>query len=77
MVAGTYDGATSKVYVDGKLENSQARTGAINTNDHQVNIFGNSERWGRDWGGWIDEAAIYTRALSEQEILEWYQMGQP
>ncbi|MDD7986191.1 LamG domain-containing protein [Lentisphaera marina] len=77
MVAGTYDGTTAKVFVDGKLENSRARSGAIRYDYQPIWIGGNSERPGREWNGWIDEVAIYSRALSDQEIENWYDMGRP
>jgi len=65
--AGTYDGVTLKIYVDGTLVSSQAVAGAIRTSTGPVRIGGNSV-WGEYFQGRIDEVRIYNRALSPAEI---------
>src|SRR5882672_6981068 len=65
--AGTYDGVTLKIYVDGTLVSSQAVAGAIRASTGPVRIGGNSV-WGEYFQGRIDEVRIYNRALSPAEI---------
>ena len=67
-LAGTYDGATARLYVDGVLDGSMATTGAISKNTAPVYISGNSEKASRLWNGSIDDVRIYNRALTEAEV---------
>ncbi|GAA4352150.1 hypothetical protein GCM10023185_11540 [Hymenobacter saemangeumensis] len=64
-VAGTYDGATLRLYVDGVLENSRAATGAIATGTSPVLIGG---RPSGIFNGSIDELRIYNQALSLAQL---------
>jgi len=70
-VAGTYDGATARLYYDGKLVGQVAhridtavggvfRIGANLVDDH------------RDFIGLIDEVTVHARALSGEEIRQAY-----
>lgn len=70
-VAGTLDGATIRIYVDGVLENATAYAGTPQTNSRPVHI---GMAWGggtpqRFFNGLIDEIKIYNRALSQEEIV--------
>ncbi len=67
-VAGTYDGATARLYVDGVLDGSMATTGVITKNTAPVLIGSNSEKAGRLWAGSVDDVRIYNRALTEAEV---------
>jgi hypothetical protein len=67
-VAGTYDGSFLRIYVDGHLENSVARTGTISTGAADVLIGYRPSPTGF-FPGLIDEVAMYNRALSASEIL--------
>lgn len=65
-LAGTYDGNELKVYIDGKLDKSQAQSG-------ETFITENPLRWSNDFGGRmlegvLDELAILRRALDEAEV---------
>ena len=66
-LAGTYDGASLKLYVNGQLVRSQAVSGPIATSTGPLRIGGNSI-WDQYFEGRIDEVRIYNRALSESEI---------
>ena len=57
-VALTYDGATLRLYVNGTLAGSQAKTGAIATSTNPLQIGGDSI-WGQFFSGLIDEVRIY------------------
>ena len=71
----TYDGATLKVYVNGKLDGQKAVTGPIITTPEPVRIGGGAEDgcYQGYFDGMIDEPAIYNRALSAEEIQRIYQ----
>jgi len=66
--AGTYDGSTIRLYVNGEEESSAAAEGPINiaTNDPCIGV---GERR-RHFHGTIDNVMIWNRALSEAEIRE-------
>jgi hypothetical protein len=66
--AGTYDGATAWLYVDGKLDGTMATAGLIAKNTQKVFLGGNSEQAARLWKGSIDEVRIYNRASTEAEV---------
>src|SRR5439155_2040430 len=66
-LAGTYDGATLRLYVNGGVVASQTFTGSLVTSTGAVRIGGNS-LWGEYFQGRIDEVRLYNRALSQAEI---------
>lgn len=69
-VAGTYDGAQLKLYVDGVLVASRLRTGAIASTTFNVNIGRDAQNTTRLYKGQIDEVRIYHGALPRAEILK-------
>jgi len=66
-LAGTYDGATLRLYLNGVQVNSRAETGPIATSTNPLHIGGDSI-YGQYFQGRIDEVRIYNRALSAPEI---------
>lgn len=66
-VAGSWDGQTIKLYINGTLVASRAMTGPILTSNGFLRI-GGSDIFGFYFDGLIDEVRIYNRALSAQEI---------
>lgn len=65
-VAVTYDGNTSKVYVDGQLS---AQKGASLNTGNQDMILG---RWqGSFFNGIVDEVRVWSAALNQNTIQEW------
>ena len=79
FVAGTYDGTTVKVYVDGSLAGMTLHTGSIySTNDDL--LIGKVDRALSSYhdayfSGSIDEAELYNRALSATEIFNIWNAG--
>ncbi|MFZ2949739.1 MAG: LamG-like jellyroll fold domain-containing protein, partial [Desulfuromonadaceae bacterium] len=74
QVAFTYDGGTTvKFYVNGQFVQESSLSAGIpaNTQDGPLRI-GSVDDPGRVFNGLIDEAAIYSRALSATEIQEQY-----
>ena len=66
-LAGTYDGAALRFYVNGVEVAARAHTGSIVNTFDPLRIGGNSV-WGEYFEGVIDEVRIYDRALSQAEI---------
>jgi outer membrane biosynthesis protein TonB len=66
-LAFTYDGATAKLYVNGVLNVSQAKTGTIAATTGVLHIGGDTA-FGEHFHGLIDEVRVYNRALSATEI---------
>jgi glucose/arabinose dehydrogenase/PKD repeat protein len=67
-LATTYDGATLRLYVDGALVATQARTGPL-PNSAAPLVIGGNAIWGEYFAGRIDEVRVYNRALSAAEIV--------
>ena len=65
QIAGTYDGKTVKVYVDGKLEASNAAAGAFKTGPKYI---GSRDDKQEAFTGLIDELAFFNVALSENDV---------
>jgi cell division septation protein DedD len=66
-LAGTYDGATMRLYVNGVQVSSRAQTGQIPISTSALQIGGDSV-YGQYFPGTIDEVRVYQRALSASEI---------
>ena len=66
-VALTYDGATLRLFVNGIQVSSRATTGIIQSTAKPLWIGGNHP-YGEHFEGVIDDARVYNRALSEDEI---------
>jgi hypothetical protein len=73
-VAGSYDGATMAVYINGVQAGTLATTGAIPTNASPLRL-GADSAGGSLFAGAIDEAKVYSRALTATEINNQYQAG--
>lgn len=65
-VAGTWDGATMKIYLNGQVVASKAQTGPMDAGNGNFQFASTSETL----DGYLDEARIYDTALSEQQIRE-------
>ena len=63
----TYDGSNVRLYVNGSLVATTARTGSIATSTNQLQIGGDS-LWGQYFAGLIDEVRIYNTALTATQI---------
>jgi len=66
--AGTYDGATGRIYIDGVLDAETPATGQINIEPENFWIGNNSQNTGRLLHGLMDDVRLYSRALTEDEI---------
>jgi hypothetical protein len=66
-LAQTYDGTTIRLYVNGVLVSSAARTGALETNSSPLSI-GGTNAYGEYFQGRIDDVRVYNRALLVSEL---------
>ena len=66
-LAGTYDGTTRRLYVDGSKVANRAQPGPIEISGGALRIGGHSI-WEEFFEGRIDEVRVYNRALSATEI---------
>jgi len=81
-LVGVYSGAVLRLYVDG-VSQGQKLIGAIAGNDVPIRIGtgdwcgepSGSGPFGGRYGGWLDEVAIWKRALLESEIAGLYNGG--
>ncbi|NQU23537.1 MAG: LamG domain-containing protein [Candidatus Nealsonbacteria bacterium] len=74
-VVGVYDGQFVRIYVDG-IEESSQKAGPVTLDSNANPLFlGCAGGQSEFFGGEIDEAAIYTRALSATEVYEHYVFG--
>ena len=67
-LAATYDGNKMKLYYDGEVKVEADAKGKIDTNDVPVSIGRNSEGNREHYIGRIDEVAIWSVALTQDEI---------
>jgi hypothetical protein len=79
-VAGTYDGATVRLYVDGAQVGSGTSTTipigyGLPNPDGLLGSFGGTCNPELSYGGSLDEPRIWRRALSAQEIAASFAMG--
>jgi len=76
-IAGTYDGATAKIYINGVLDNSVAKTGTILPSTAGNIFIGHHENPSAQefFNGLIDEVELFKRALSDTEIAAIYNAG--
>lgn len=73
-VVATYDGANLKLYVNGALEATTPRTGALNDSASSVAVAGGG--WGTlpsaRFDGTLDELAFYSAALTAAQVQAHY-----
>jgi hypothetical protein len=67
-VAGTYDGASLRLYINGEEITNAPFSSDLTTSTGAVRMGGNSV-WGEYFAGRIDDVRIHGRALSRAEIL--------
>lgn len=78
-VAAVYNGTDMRIYIDGSLDSN----GADNPKSYSSGIYNNSAEFALGvlsvsfyyFDGLIDEAAVFSRALSAQEVSDIYNYG--
>jgi uncharacterized repeat protein (TIGR01451 family) len=73
-ISMTYDGQFIRIYINGVLDSQTAASGLMNDNNNPRNfVLGwESSSYGRFLNGYIDDARVYSRALSATEISQLY-----
>ncbi len=68
-IACTYDGSEMRIYINGMLDASMTVTGSIESNE----LFELGRNYGNDriLDGQLDEASVWTTALSQTTIRDW------
>lgn len=74
-LAGTYDGSTATLYVNGLVAATTAAAGTIPTSARDLFIGNEELLTDRAFDGYIDEVAVYDRALSATEIQAIHDAG--
>jgi hypothetical protein len=67
-LAGVYDGATLKVFIDGVQSGSASASGTV-SNSGQALFIGRNGAGGDSLKGQLDEVRVFRRALTSAEIL--------
>lgn len=74
-IAGTYNGATIALYVNGALSDTTVFAGPLPNNNLPISI-GNSKNWfggdNKNFNGFIYSVRIYNRALTPNEVMSLY-----
>ena len=68
-IAGVYDGATMKIYINGKLDATKTQTGAISNSAPFA--LGQNYNPARTLNGKLDEVSVWKAALSQATIRDW------
>jgi MSHA biogenesis protein MshQ len=67
-VAITYESGAQRIYINGVQRAASALTGALSTNNQPLQIGQDQDIAERFWNGYIDEVALFNRALSAAEV---------
>jgi hypothetical protein len=67
-LAGTFDGKTMRIYVDGEERGAMERPGPIKPNDFHLCLGGYDVKHAAHFTGLLDEVKIYGRALTGEEV---------
>lgn len=76
-VVVTYDGDNVKLFVNGSLETTTARTGTFDWNSSYQLVMGNETSNDRPWLGKLLRVAIYDRALSTTQVGDVFSGNPP
>ncbi len=68
QLVGVYDGKRIALYVDGEEKAAVTASGALAVNNVPVTLGENAASRGRLFGGWLDDARLYNRGLSAEEV---------
>jgi hypothetical protein len=74
-LCASFDEVNMKIYIDGKKEAEKANVGSLTYSGQNLRIGGFQNFATGNFPGKIDEAAIWSRALTDSEILELYRRG--
>ena len=67
-IAGTYDGSTKRLYVDGILRTQSPSTGTLTFQNGYSLYLGSNQGGAFPFNGQLDDARIYSRAITADEV---------
>ncbi len=67
-LAGTFDGQTMRVYVDGQEHGVMPRPGPVRPNNFPLCLGNFAEKHAAHFAGLLDEVRLYNRALTAEEV---------
>lgn len=73
-VVFTYDGVNQTIYINGVQQAQTPLTGNIDASGGWISV-GATQNASEFWNGWLDEIAVYRRALSAAEVKHHYALG--
>ena len=73
-LAGTFNGTDVSLFINGVLNSTASYSGSIDTNNEPL-FFAEFSPGGAFFNGSLDEARLYNRALTEEEIADLYVDG--
>jgi len=76
VVVSTDPDTNSQIWLDGVLIGESGGPSVLGNNDNPVRIGDNPDATGREWEGFIDDVAIWDRALTAEEIDTIYSGGE-
>ena len=72
-VAGTYDGAAMRLYIDGTLDKEAPNSGPLSPDGDPL-YMGESAQWpNRHFDGWIDDVRVFGGVLTADHIQDLYE----
>ena len=71
-LAGTFDGAIMRLYMDGEEQGSLARPGPLKANAQYLCLGNYDVNHEAHFTGWLDEVKFYSRALTGEELKAQY-----
>jgi len=71
-VVMTWDGTTQKLYANGSLSNSKGTSGTSGNPEYDLTVGRRSDASSLFFNGLIDDARVYNRALSAEEVSKLY-----
>lgn len=74
LVLGTADSSGMRIYIDGLLDNSNLDFANFIGNSNALTI-GKSSNGSSNFGGYIDEVAIFNNSLTSAQVMEIYKRG--
>ena len=75
QATATWDRKRLALYIDGVEQSSVAVSGSLAPNNLPVSLGENAAQRGRLFNGWLDDARVYGRALSAQEVAALFKEG--
>lgn len=77
FVTAVYTGKNLKIFINGILDQQLSVSGNMGQYKGNIEVGGNHEAWGRNFEGALDGVQVYSRSLSDIEILKIFQNGRP